>query len=539
MITVYSARKIITLDRNCPIATHVAVRDGRVLAVGGPDCADGWGKARVDDRFAGAVLMPGLIEAHAHVMAGGIWRYTYCGHYARTDPEGKTWEGVASYDGLIARLQEVAARTPPGQPVVGWGADPNFLEGRRLDKGHLDQVSTEHPVAVAHSNFHLVSANSMALELAGLDAGSNIEGVVRGPDGTPNGELQEFAAMGPVMEVTGMSFAALSDEAGLRAYGAVARNCGVTTVAELLSGLHEPELAMIERVVHEPSFPARYVPIMNAMEGAPEDEAARAVALRQHSTDKLYLGRAKLFTDGAIQGYTAKLKAPGYFKGEDHGTWNMTVEHFRAAVLALHRAGVKMHIHTNGDAASELAIEALEAAMLERPNPDLRHTLEHVQLAGRDQFKRLKALGATVNLFGNHLYYFGDVHWTRTIGPDRARRMNACRDAAEIFGGEFAIHSDAPVTPMAPLFTAWAAVNRVTESGRVLGDSQQISVEQALHCITLGAAHVLKLDHCLGSIQTGKFADFCVLGEDPLEVDPMALKDIPIVATVLSGEVTA
>lgn len=539
MITVYSARKIITLDRNCPIATHVAVTDGRVLAVGGPDCADGWGEVRHDDRFAEAVLMPGLIEAHAHVMAGGIWRYTYCGHYARTDPEGKTWEGVASYDALIARLREVAAKTPPGQPVVGWGADPNFLQGRRLDKGHLDQVSTEHPVAVAHSNFHLVSANSMALELAGLDAGSNIEGVVRGPDGTPNGELQEFAAMGPVMEVTGMSFAALSDEAGLRAYGKVARNCGVTTVAELLSGLHEPELAMIERVVHEPSFPARYVPIMNAMEGAPEDEAARAVALRKHSTDKLYLGSAKLFTDGAIQGYTAKLKAPGYFKGEDHGTWNMTVEHFRAAVLALHRAGVKMHIHTNGDAASELAIEALEAAMQESPNPDLRHTLEHVQLAGRDQFKRLRALGATVNLFGNHLYYFGDVHWTRTLGPDRARRMNACRDAAEIFGGEFAIHSDAPVTPMAPLFTAWAAVNRVTESGRVLGDSQQISVEQALHCITLGAAHVLKLDHCLGSIQTGKFADFCVLGEDPLAVDPMALKDIPIVATVLGGEVTA
>jgi predicted amidohydrolase YtcJ len=296
---------------------------------------------------------------------------------------------------------------------------------------------------------------------------------------------------------------------------------------------------MLERVVHEPAFPARYVPIMDAMQGAPEEEAARAVALRRRSTDKLYLGRAKLFTDGAIQGYTAKLKPPGYFKGEDHGAWNMTPEHFAATLKALHRAGVKTHIHTNGDAASELAIEALEAAMLESPNPDLRHTLEHVQLGTRDQFKRIKALGATVNLFGNHLYYFGDIHWTRTLGPDRARRMNACRDDAEIFDGEFAIHSDAPVTPMAPLFTAWAAVNRQTESGRILGDSQQITVSEALHCITLGAAHVLKLDHVVGSIQTGKFADFCVLGEDPLAVDPTALKDVPVVATVLGGEVTA
>lgn len=538
MITVFRAGKIITMDRNCPQATHVAVRDGRVLAVGDADCADGWGETVLDDRFADQVMMPGLIEAHAHVMAGGIWRYTYCGHYARTDPDGKIWEGVGTYDALIDRLRQVAAATPAGQPIVGWGADPNFLDGRRLDKGHLDQVSTDHPVAVAHSNFHLVSANSMALDRARIDASTNIEGVVRGADGQPNGELQEFAAMGPVMEVTGMSFADLADDAGLRAYGQVARACGVTTVAELLSGLDPQELAMVERIVGEQTFPARYVPIMNAMVGTPEEEAARALALRPRSTDKLHLGRAKLFTDGAIQGYTAKLKAPGYFKGDDHGAWNMEVPHFEAAVMALHRAGVKMHIHTNGDAASELAINALEAAMQAHPNADARHTLEHVQLAGRDQFKRMRALGVTVNLFANHLYYFGDVHWTRTLGPDRAKRMDACRDAAEIFEGDFAIHSDAPVTPMAPLFTAWAAVHRVTESGRVLGDSQQITVRQALHCITLGAAHVLKLDGLVGSIETGKCADFCVLEQDPLTVDPVALKDIPVHATVLGGVVT-
>ena len=216
----------------------------------------------------------------------------------------------------------------------------------------------------------------------------------------------------------------------------------------------------------------------------------------------------------------------------------MDLDHYRKVVEALHRAGVKTHIHTNGDAASELAIDVYEEVMLKYPNPDLRHTLEHAQLAGRDQFKRMKALGLTCNLFGNHIHYFGDIHWTKTLGPDRASRMNACRDAVEVFGNEFAIHSDAPITPMAPLVTAWAAVNRVTETGRVLGNSQQITVPQALHCITMGAAHVLKLDHAVGSIQTGKHADFCVLAEDPLSVDPMALRDIEVVATVLGGEVT-
>ena len=539
MITLYRARKIITMDHNCPQATHVAVRGGRVLAVGGADCAEGWGGVTADDRFADKVLMPGLIEAHAHVSAGGIWRYTYCGHYARTDPQGTVWEGVRSYDALIDRLRAVAADTPAGQPVVGWGFDPNFIEGRRLDAGHLDQVSKDHPVAVIHSNFHLLSANTRALAEAGLGEGANIEGVVKGADGRPNGELQEFAAMEPVMTVARVNFSDMADEAGLRAYGQTARNCGVTTVAELLSDLGEDEVAMLERVTAEPDFPVRYVPIMNAMVGAPEAEAARALALRGRSTEKLHLGRAKLFTDGAIQGYTAKLKAPGYFNGPDNGMWNMEVDHFRAAVRALHEAGVKMHIHTNGDAASELAIEAIEEAQSRAPRRDLRHTLEHVQLAGIDQFKRMRALGICVNLFANHLYYFGDVHWTRTLGPDRARRMDACADAAAIFGGDFAIHSDAPVTPMAPLFTAWCAVNRLTESGRKLGDSQQISVAQALHCITLGAAYVLKLDDQVGSIQCGKWADFCVLGEDPLAVDPAALREVPVVATVLGGRVLA
>lgn len=538
MITVFSAAKIITMDPNRPEATHVAVRDGRVLAVGDADCAQGWGTATLDDRFSGNVILPGLIEAHAHVMAGGIWEFTYCGHYARTDPQGHVWDGVKDYDAVIARLRAVAEDTPKGQPVIGWGLDPNFLDGRRFDKDHLDQVSTDHPVIVAHSNFHLMTVNSAALALAGFDAGTNIEGVMKGADGSLNGELQEFAAMQPMIDATGFDFLNLATEASLRAYGQVARLCGVTTVAELLSDLKDDEVSMIERVVHDPAFPARYVPIMNAMVGDPEDEAARAIALRARSTDKLSLGRAKLFTDGAIQGFTAKLKAPGYFTGEDHGIWNMDLDHYRRAVEALHKAGVKTHIHTNGDAASELAIEVYEEVLLKYPNPDLRHTLEHVQLATRDQFKRMKALGLTCNIFGNHIHYFGDIHWTRTLGPDRASRMNACRDAVEIFDNEFAIHSDAPITPMAPLVTAWAVVNRVTETGRVLGTSQQITVPQALHCITLGAAHVLKLDHQIGSIQTGKHADFCVLAEDPLTVDPMALRDIEIVATVLGGEVT-
>jgi predicted amidohydrolase YtcJ len=535
-ITTFRARKIITMDHNRPEATHVAVRDGRILAVGTADDFADWGSATRDDRYGDKVILPGLVEAHAHVMAGGIWRYVYCGHYARTDPDGRVWDGVTTNDAVAARLSGARGQGP----VVGWGFDPGFITGPRLSRHDLDAVASDRPVVLVHSNFHLLTANSAALKAAGIDRGTNIAGVVKDAEGDPTGEMQEFEAMGPLMAVAGVDFAALTSDAdGLRAYGQVARQCGVTTVADLLSVLDDGEIGMALQVTGDPRFPVRYVPIMNAMTMPPEEAAARARAIAARSTDKLRLGFAKLFTDGAIQGRTAMLKWPGYFTGADHGMMNMEEGHFRRAVEALHVAGVKMHIHTNGDAASELATDALEAAMRKAPWPDHRHTLEHVQLADRAQFRRMKALGLCVNIFSNHLYYFGDIHWAVTLGPDRARRMDAAADALDIFGGDFAIHSDAPVTPMAPLFTAWCAVNRLTAEGRRLGASQAIPVAAALRCITLGAAHVLKLEREIGSIECGKRADFAVLDDDPLSVDPLALRDIGVHATVLAGQPTA
>jgi len=536
-ITVFRARKILTMDHNRPEATHVAVRDGIVLAVGGPDCAEGWGPWRADDRYADKVMLPGLVEAHAHASAGGVWRYAYVGEYARTDPTGQVWEGIPDNDALVARLREIEAQmSDPAEPLVAWGFEPNVVPPPRLDRHHLDRVSRDRPVVVIHTNFHLLTANTAALERAGLAGGSNIPGVMLGADGLPNGEMREFAAMDAILRMAGVDFPSLTNSAGaVRAYGEISRLCGVTTVADLFSELTEGEVDTLLNVTGDARFPVRYVPVMNAMIGEPEAEARRALALRDRSTDKLRLGHAKLFTDGAIGGFTAMLKPPGYYKGEDRAIWNMDPAHFRATVLALHRHGVQTHIHANGDAASEFATDAIEAAVRQYPDADHRHVLEHVQLADLAQFKRMRNLGICVNIFSNHLYYFGDAHWTTTLGPDRACRMNACADARAVFGTDFAIHSDAPVTPMAPLFTAWCAVIRLTKGGRQLGEAQRIGVTDALKVITLGAAYVLKLDREIGSIQTGKRADFCLLDADPLAVAPEALKDIGVAGTVLGG----
>jgi predicted amidohydrolase YtcJ len=272
------------------------------------------------------------------------------------------------------------------------------------------------------------------------------------------------------------------------------------------------------------------------MGGRPADVIARASSLQALSTDALRLGRVKVVADGSIQGFSARLRWPGYYNGAPNGLWYTAPEAMREAYALGLRQGVQIHTHTNGDEATQAALDCMESALLENPAPDHRYTLQHCQLADAAQFRRMKALGLCVNLFANHHHYWGDQHHDTTVGPERAQRMNACRSAIDA-GVPFGIHSDAPITPLAPLFTAWCAVHRLTASGRVLGQAQRITVAQALHAITLGAAITLKLDEEIGSIECGKRADFCVLEDDPLEIDAAHLKDVRVWGTVQGGRV--
>jgi predicted amidohydrolase YtcJ len=535
-ITLFVAKKIITMDPNIPIATHVAVRDGRILAIGDATCADPWGKVTPDMSLADAVLMPGLIEGHAHMMAGAMWRYAYAGYHDRIDPDGTLWEGLHSIDAVIDRLRTYAKTLEPDEPLVAWGFDPIFLDEERLNKTHLDQISATRPIAILYSNFHLLCANSAALALAGYDAGTNAEGVMKGPDGTPNGELQEMAAMFPVMRRLGIDFRGLSkDPSSIRSYGQVALRAGVTTATDLYSHMQDEDLAALLSVTGADDYPLRIV-VALAAEGNPSVMADRALALRRQSTDRLRLGAVKLMTDGAIQGWTARMKWPGYVGGQANGIWNTAPEQIHALCLEMQRRGVQMHIHVNGDEAAEVTLDALEAAGRAHPWDGHRHVLQHCQMMTPALYARAVELGVCCNIFSNHIYYFGDKHVTHTIGRDRANRMDAARTALDL-GAHVALHSDAPVTPLAPLFTAWCAVNRKTMSGDTLGAGQCITVAEALYAITMGAAYTLKLDAEIGSISVGKIADFAILGEDPTEVTPMQLKDVPVRGVVAAGRV--
>lgn len=536
-ITVFAAKNIVTLDPNLPKATHVAVAEGRILAVGGADCANLWGGGKLDTRFANAVLTPGFVEGHAHVVAGALWAYPYVGYYDIPGPDGQIVKGATELDQVIDLMRKSAEKLTPDAPLFAWGFDPIFLKAERLNRTHLDVVSTERPVLVLHSNGHVMTVNTAALDMVGYDAGTNVEGIAKFDDGTPNGELQEMAAKFPItrrLKLDLMSLAQTDD--ALANYAGLARSVGVTTAADLLATLPEDRMDTLVQQTASDAFPIRLVPALEAINNSAEDVIARMPGLIARAHDKLRFGMVKLMTDGSIQGYTSRMLWPGHLHGEPNGIWNNPPEQIAAKVKALHAAGIQMHIHTNGDEASEMVMDALEAAIIAHPRPDHRHTLQHCQMAGEAQFRRMAAMGVGVNLFANHLWYFGDQHFEKTMGPDRACRIDACRSALD-FGVPLTVHCDAPVTPMNPLFTAWCAANRLTPSGRVLGEYQRLTADEALYAITMGAATSMHLDAEIGSITCGKRADFAVLDHDPLENGASGLKDANVLGTVLAGQV--
>lgn len=537
---VFSARKIVTMNPSRPFATHVAVREGRIVAVGSEAELAGLAKGgRLDDRFRDKVLLPGFVEGHSHIMEGKMWSLPYVGAGDRRSPEGRRVEGVRDVESIVARLKQAEAKlADPTAPLFAWGFDPLHIGGCTLLRQDLDRVSTTRPVIVIHASFHISNVNTLVLERTGLLRATGISGVVIGKDGLASGEVQGIAARFRVFRTLGYDpLSGAPTPADVARYAASACLQGVTTITDLHNELADDTVALYQDATRQPDFGVRLVPALASVSNPPEQAIAKIAALRASNNDKLHYGIVKLVVDGSIQGFTARLRWPGYHNGAANGLWYIAPDEVSRLVGIYHNAGIQLHIHTNGDEATEVALDAIEAALAAAPRPDHRHTLQHCQMADAALFRRMKALGVCANLFANHIYYWGDAHYELTMGPERAARLDATGTALRL-GVPFAIHSDAPVTPLGPLFTAWCAVQRTSSSGRTLGrETEGLTVEQALAAITIGAAYTLKLDGMVGSIECGKYADFAVLDDDPLAVAPERLKDVAVWGTMVGGRV--
>jgi predicted amidohydrolase YtcJ len=545
-ITIFQAKKIITLDPDNPEAEYVAVRDGRILGAGPLDTLTGWGDHTLDDTFKDHILTPGLIEAHSHPMEGMVDQVVWVGYYDRLDSKGNVIPGTGSYDEFLAKMKAADARlTDPNAPLIASGWDPIFFSGDAdlpdFDAAFLDQVSTTRPIAVWWLSNHVLTVNTQVLTANKIDASVKVPGIVKDDKGNPTGQLNETPAMGLAKTIAGPVIGMMNSPETIKLFGTFGLNTGLTTVSDMNSSVLADPNAEEQwlAITGDPSFPCRVIsypnPVMPGATVTAETLTKTVLDLIAKNTDKFIVGGVKLVLDGSLQSGTAKVKWPGYYKiSNDDMELLITPEEATAFTVPLHQAGIQVNYHCNGDVPVDVALDAIDAAQRTQNWGDHRHCIQHSQITSDDQYRRMAELGATVNIFTNHIWYYGDQHYEVVMGPDRALQMEKTGTARDL-GIPFSIHCDTSTTPLGPLVVMWGAVNRLTSKGRQFAVEEKLTAEEALYAVTLGAAAVLKMDDRIGSIEIGKWADFTVLEDDPLTVDPMKIRDIKVWGTVLGG----
>ena len=527
--SVYRGGSVITLDAENRVVEALGVEGDRIAAVGSESEVRAWAGAgaRVVE-LAGHALLPGFIDAHGHYPGAGV--------YARVvDLNSPPIGTVRDLDELVARLRERAAAKSGDDWLIGMSYDDTLLaEGRHPTRDDLDRVSTERPVAVVHVSGHLAAVNGRGLERLHIDratpdpAGGRIR---RAASGEPTGVLEETAmetVMEQVMKPGLLGSLAIVEEANRRylAAGVTTAQVGYAT-ADLLNLVWLSRLGLV---------PLRLV----IWPGAELMDDVLSGKARLPTTNPLWVrfGAVKLIADGSIQGYTAYLREP-YFvpPGGDptaRGYPRYPKQELAERIATYRAAGLQVAVHGNGDAAIDDILDALEAAQRADPQLDGRPIIVHAQMTRPDQLDRMKQLRAIPSFFVLHTYYWGDRHRERFLGPERAARISPTRTAQEK-GVRFTLHCDAPVVPMEPLRLVWAAVNRLTTSGQVLGPDERIDVTSALRAITIDAAFEHFEEDLEGSLEPGKLADLVVLERSPLEVRPEEIADIPVLETIVGG----
>ena len=530
-LTIYSNGPIVTLDGQNTIAEAVAVRGEEIIAVGSLAAvkdAAGLNAARVDLR--GRTLLPGFHAAHDHFLNASVAALYQLD--LNSPPIGR----VGTIEDIVAALRERAGTTPPGQWIAGRGYDDTLVRERRHPtRQDLDRASTVHPIWIAHTSGHLGVANSRALALAGITAETKdpANGVIRREAGgtVPNGVFEQCG------NLVARHLPAHSLEERLEAVRQANPRYlakGVTTA--VVAGGSQDSVDDLKRAVERGLVDVRLVSMLST--------GARVPAARETTNSwggppgRLRVGAVKIWQDGSLQGYTGHLTVPYHMQPAGKEGYRGYAARSREALVKLvtqyHRGGYQVAIHGNGDAAIDDILFAFAAAQHEHPRSDTRHRIEHCQTPRPDQLDRMRELGVSPSFFVGHVYYWGDRHRDLFLGPERGARISPLRSATER-GLRFSVHSDTPVTPVDPLLLVWAAVNRITREGKVLGPNERIGVLHALRAVTSDAAWQSFEEQRKGTIERGKLADFVVLAENPLTCPAEALKDIVIEETIVGG----
>lgn len=546
-ITVFVAKRIITMDPTRPAATAVAVRDGRILAVGSLDDVVPWltaGKYTVDNRFKDKVLMPGLIDPHLHPLLGAL---QFGATWITPEPwdiMGEKTPATIGHDAYVKALTAAFAAAPKSDPMfITWGYTRS-VHGD-MSRALLDKISNSYPIFVWHRSTHEAYFNTPMLRY--LEARGVTEGKVRGNpqiDWDRGHFVEDGFFKTAVPALADFLLAPTRVDQGFARVRDYLTFNGVTTVADMSTGVTswELELGALRRTFDRADSPVRVrltpdVGALGATLGSADAAFAFIAAAGAKNTGHLFTnGAVKLFADGAFFSQAMQLSPPGYIDGHQ-GEWITRPEPLEELARRYWNAGYQIHVHANGDAGVKVVLDILERLKDQAPRADPRFTIEHYGYSTDGLNRRVAQLGAQVSANPFYLHDLGDSYAESGLGPDRAARMTPLGGLVRR-GVPVALHSDFAMAPAAPLFLAWTATTRQTLSGKVFGPDERLTLDQALKAITIDAAYILHLEDSIGSIESGKLADFTVLDQDPYKVGAAGLRGIKVWGTVYEGRVT-
>ncbi len=539
-ITIYHAKEIVTLDEKVASANAVSVKSDRIMAIGSlDDLIERNPDASIDHQFQNDVIVPGFIEHHIHPFLSAITMNAEIISIEGWDLPNNQSIAYRDRDSYMQRLSEIEENMKSDSPLITWGFH-HYFHGD-LSREDLDRISKDRPILVMHRSYHEFILNTPALEYFDISQEfiESLDEEARAYADFDRGHFSEqgmISVFPKLLRYLGKPEYLLS---GLQLTEDYLHQNGVTMIANPGAWLIKSIQDAKNLILGDESTPFRsfFIPsalILSEDHDVPElvEEAKKLLEWGGGKVEYLP-NRIKLFADGAMYSQNMVL-SEGYLDGHQ-GAWLMQEGLYRSAFKLFWDEGYQIHIHQNGDEALDLILDVLEENMANNPREDHRTTIVHFGISRADQMDRVKSLGAIISANPYYVTALSDLYSKKGLGPERALEMVRLGDVDRA-GIRFGLHSDMPMAPGSPLVLMHAAVNRINFANEVAGPKQRVSPLAALKGVTLDAAYIMGLEDDYGSISEGKLANFTILSENPLSVNPQIIKDIEIKATIVEGK---
>ena len=538
--TVYFGGDILTMEGDKPAyAEAVVSANGRIVFVGNKaEALESYPQAVRFD-LQGHTLMPGFIEPHLHpLIAALVLSSEIIAPHDWHVPEGLQ-KGVGSHEGFMQRLGDAVDRKgKAGEILFVWGY--HQLWHGELNRHILNAVAPHTPLVVLHRSFHEAFFNDAALALAGLKESDFEENPQMDWD---KGHFFEGGWMALAPKLGPYMLHPVKYKKGLEDMTALMKKNGITTVNE--PGFPNVDFKMEYTLLKQEMDKNPPYEVYNILNGTQLGRMYGSIekatefiesAPGQFNTHNITIlpKQIKLFADGAIYSLAMQLKEP--YRDGFKGKWMTPLSLFEKQMNYYWDRGYKIHIHANGDLGIQRCIDITRKMMARKPRKDHHLTLHHMGYFTADQAAQMQELGIEASVNPYYVWALADKYSEYGLGKERAQNLVDMKFLVDR-GIPLSFHSDFAMAPAEPLTLVWTAVNRVTSTGVAVTPEQRIDVYTALQAITIRAARTLELQHKIGSIKVGKDANFTILAENPLKVDPMHIKDIMVVGSVYHGKV--